>query len=79
MNAVKERIIGVVDLMTESDAEAIWDMIKGMYTTQRRKWDNIEAEEPDDIDLQMLKEIETDPDCKEFVSSQEMYEALGMR
>ena len=31
-------------------------------------WDGIEEVEPDDIDRQMMHEMESDPDCNEFVN-----------
>ncbi|MBQ4470146.1 MAG: hypothetical protein IJR35_01465 [Synergistaceae bacterium] len=34
---------------------------------------------PDEIDLQMLKEIEEDPECREFVSSEEVMKSAGYR
>lgn len=34
-------------------------------------WNNIPEEEPDEIDLAMLRDIETDPECKEFLSAEE--------
>ena len=34
-------------------------------TANHSSWNAIK-EEPDEIDLPMLKEIETDPDCQEF-------------
>ena len=30
-------------------------------------WDNIEEEEPDEIDLEMIRDIETDPECRIFM------------
>ncbi len=32
----------------------------------KKSWDNIREEEADEWDLQMLKEIEDDPECNEF-------------
>ena len=33
----------------------------------RSSWDDIEETRPDAIDLQMLKEIEEDPECHEKI------------
>ena len=41
-------------------------------------WDNIPEAEPDEFDLQMLKEIEQDKDCHEFVSADEAKKILGL-
>lgn len=41
-------------------------------------WDNIPEVEPDEIDLQMLKEIEQDKDCHEFIPAEEVHKILGL-
>lgn len=63
MTAVKEKIIGAVTVMTDADAESFWHLIEKKYSPS---WDDIEEEEPDEIDLRMLEAIKTDPDCHEF-------------
>lgn len=39
---------------------------------------NIESIPPDEWDQKMLKEIQEDPDCKEFVSSEDALKELGL-
>ena len=39
---------------------------------KKRDWDNIEEVEPDEIDLRMMADIETNPDCNEFISEEEL-------
>lgn len=39
---------------------------------------NIEEIEPDEFDLAMLREIENDPDCHEFISAEEAMEELEL-
>ena len=39
-------------------------------------WSSIPAEAPDDIDLQMLKEIEENPDCHTFIPASEAEKIL---
>ena len=39
---------------------------------------NIEEELPDAIDLAMLEEMKHNPDCYEFVSSEEAMKMLGI-
>ena len=41
-------------------------------------YSNIDTAEPDDIDLQLLREIESDPECHEFVSSADAMKELGL-
>jgi len=69
MTAIKERIIGAVTIMSDSDAEEFWEIIKGKFRTS---WDDIEEIEPDEIDLQMLKAIEEDPECHIFTKESEI-------
>ncbi|MCM1282377.1 MAG: hypothetical protein NC180_04075 [Muribaculaceae bacterium] len=38
----------------------------------RRSWEDIPEALPDEIDLQMLKEMDEDPECNEFISEKEM-------
>ncbi len=77
MSAVKERILGAVSIMDDSDAESLWEYILSTFQP-RSSWDEIEEVEPDEIDLMMLKEIEEDPECHEFISSEELMKELGL-
>lgn len=47
-------------------------------TFRERQWALIPEEEPDEIDLAMLAEIQENPDCHEFVSSEEAMKELGI-
>ena len=78
MTAIKERIIGAVSLMSDREAEVFWNLIQNRYIILPKSWDDIEEVEPDEIDLQMLKEIENDSDCHSFVSSEEAMKELGL-
>lgn len=35
-------------------------------------WDDVEEECPDEIDLQMLEAIKSDPDCQEFTNEKDI-------
>lgn len=76
MTAIKERILGAVSIMSDADAEAVWNMI--ITTFPKNSWDNIETVSPDAWDLKMLHDADTDPDCKEYVSSEEAMKILGL-
>lgn len=41
-------------------------------------WDNIENISPDEIDLKLLDEIKSDPDCHDFISSEQLKKELGL-
>ncbi len=76
MTAVKERILGAVSIMEESDAVSLWEYILSAFSSH--SFDEIEEVEPDEWDLQMLKEIENDPDCHEFISSEDAMKEIGL-
>ncbi len=76
MTAVKERILGAVTVMNENDAAAVWRFIIQRFPAP--SWDDIEEVEPDEWDLQMLREIESDPDCHEFIPASQAMKELGL-
>lgn len=75
MSAVKERIFGAVTVMSDMEAEKIWDMITKHFSID---WDNVETVTPDEWDRKMLEELEEDPDCKAFISSEDAMKELGL-
>lgn len=76
MTAIKERILGAVTIMNDAEAEAVWELIIANFP--KRSWADIETVAPDEWDKKMLADIETNPDCKEFVSSDEAMKELGL-
>ena len=76
MSAVKERIFGAITIMTDSDATTVWDFITSQFPN--RSWDDIEEVAPDEWDRQMLRDISLDPECHQFVSSEEAMKELGL-
>lgn len=76
MSGVKERILGAVTVMSEEDAVYFWQMIESTFAN--KEWASIPEETPDEFDLQMLEDIKNDPECKEFVSSDEAMKILGL-
>lgn len=75
MSAVKERIIGAITIMTDADAEKVWKLITEQFPAD---WDNIESVSPDEWDLKMIHDIENNPDCHEFISSDDAMKELGL-
>lgn len=75
MSAIKERIIGALTIMTDADAEKIWKLIIEQFPAD---WSDIENTFPDEWDLQMLQDINENPDCHEFISSEEAMKELGL-
>lgn len=47
-------------------------------TVSPKTWDDIEEIEPNEVDLAMLKEIEENSDCHEFISQEEAMKELGL-
>mgnify|MGYP003303411594 CR=1 FL=1 len=76
MSEIKERIIGAVTIMTDQDAEKIWQVI--LDTFKQKEWVSIPEEHPDEIDLAMLADIQSNPDCHTFVTSEDAMKELGL-
>ena len=47
-------------------------------TVSPKTWDDIEEVEPNEVDLAMLKEVEENSDCHEFISQEEAMKELGL-
>ena len=76
MTAIKERILGAVSVMSDSDAETVWELI--LTNFPKRSWDDIETVVPDEWDLKMLADVKNNSDCKEFISSEDAMKELGL-
>lgn len=74
MSNVKERILGAVTVMSEKDANTLWGIIIENFPS----WNNIEEIAPDQFDLEMFEEIEKNPDCRNFISSEDALKKLGL-
>lgn len=69
MTMIKEKIINAVTVMSDNDAEIVWNLILKKFPPS---WDDIKEEVPDETDLQMLKEIEIDSECHEFTKESDI-------
>ncbi|MCL2320921.1 MAG: hypothetical protein FWC47_02310 [Oscillospiraceae bacterium] len=78
MSAVVEKIIGVLTLMDEKEVEKVWEIIQNGFIVKEKSWEDIETVEPDNIDIEMLKEIDSNEECKEFIPAEEAYKELGL-
>ncbi len=76
MSAVKERIFGAVTVMSESDAERVWELI--LNNISSHSWDDIEEVAPDEWDREMLSDIKKNPDCNEFISEESLMKELNL-
>ena len=76
--SAKEKILTLLEVMPEHDAEVVFRYIVSRYQLSPKTWDDVEEVEPDEIDLEMLDEIENNPDCKKFISSNELEKELNL-
>ena len=74
MSSVKERILGAVTVMNESDAQKIWDLIQATFTLN-----NADAVLPDSEEIQALNSYHAgDPEYQPFVSQEELMKELEL-
>jgi len=77
MSVAVLEVMRTIEQMDDYSAKAVFDWLGTRFQgVTQLSWDDIEEVEPDEIDLEMLREIETNPDCHEFVSEDEMFERL---
>lgn len=69
MTVVKEKIINAVTVMDDNDAEIVWNLILKKFPLS---WNDIKEEMPDETDIQMLNEIENNPECHEFIKESDI-------
>jgi hypothetical protein len=74
MSVTKEKILRTIELMDDDNAVLVLDWLNRNFvmTYKKAEWDDIEEVEPDEIDLEMMADIEINPDCKEFISEEEL-------
>ena len=73
MSATKEKILHTIELMSDDDAVMVLEWLNSNFVVSKKKsWDDIEEVTPDETDLEMLVEVGTNPDCKEFLSKDEL-------
>ena len=74
MSNIKERIIGEVTIMSEKDAEKIWNLIQASFILP-----DIEEVEPDPDELEALRRYEAgDPDYQPSISAEDLKKELGL-
>lgn len=63
MSNIKERLLGAITVMDDASALRLWDYVLDLAGSG---WGTIEEEDPDEVDLQMIREAAADPDCHVF-------------
>lgn len=76
MTIIKERIIGALTVMSDDDAQTLWDLIQAHLAP--KTWQEIESVLPDAIDLAMIAEAQIEPSCHEFVTQAQAMKELGL-
>ncbi len=75
MSEIKARLFGAITVMDESSARRLWEVVEKMYSDDG--WSAVEEAAPDAIDLQMIRDAQSDPDCASAASDEEVRAILG--
>ena len=74
MSNIKERIIGAVTIMSEEEAEKVWNLIQASFILP-----NVEEVEPEPEELEALRRYEAgDPDYQPSISAEDLKKELGL-
>ena len=74
MSNVKERIIGAVTIMSEEEAEKVWNLIQASFILS-----DVEEIEPDPEELEALRRYESgEPDYQPSISAENLKRELGL-
>ena len=74
MSNVKERIIGAVTIMSEEEAEKVWNLIQASFILS-----DVEEVEPDPEELEALHRYEAgDPEYQPSISAEDLKKELGL-
>lgn len=74
MSNIKERIIGAVTIMSEEEAEKVWNLIQASFILS-----DVEEIEPDPEELEALRRYETgEPDYQPSISAENLKRELGL-
>lgn len=74
MSTVKERILGAVTIMSDEDAEKVWNLIRGAFALS-----NAEKVSPDLDELSALNAYNSgDPEYQPSSSQEDLMKELGI-
>lgn len=77
MEAVKERLIGAITVMSSEDAAILWDFVTRSHT-QRNSLQGLDEEEPSDEEAKIFAAYESgDERYQPGISHQALKEELG--
>lgn len=79
MDAVKERLIGAITLMSVEDATSLWEYVINTHTP-RISLDSIEQVEPTEEELEILEAYENgDEQYQPCISHEDLKKELGLK
>lgn len=74
MSNVKERILGAITIMSEKDAEKVWELIQATFILN-----NAEEVVPDPEELEALRAYQNgDPEYQPYITQDELMKELGI-
>ena len=74
MSNVKERILGAITIMSEKDAEKVWELIQATFILN-----NAEEVVPDPEELEALRAYQNgDPEYQPYITQDELMKELSI-
>jgi len=72
VETTKQELTGILSMLNDIELKQVLDIVKIIMPSKA-----IPVVKPDEIDLAMIEEIKTNPDCKERISGADAYAELG--
>lgn len=74
MSNVKERILGAITIMSEKDAEKVWELIQATFILN-----NAEEVVPEPEELDAIRAYQNgDPEYQPYITQDELMKELGI-
>ena len=74
MSSVKERILGAITIMSEKDAEKVWELIQATFILN-----NAEEVVPEPEELEAIRAYQNgDPEYQPYITQDELMKELGI-
>ncbi len=78
MSEIKERIVGALSIMSDTDAESVWAFIRDGYVVKTKTWSDIEEVEPDAEEMEIIKKYNANPTAfAPAVSHEDLRKQIG--
>ncbi|WP_455721464.1 hypothetical protein [Agathobacter sp.] len=74
MSNIKERILGAVTIMSEADAEKVWNLIQSTFALA-----NVEEVEPDNDEISDIEAYKAgNADYQPYMTNEDLKKKLGL-